>query len=102
MVIFFFASAAASSAYLTASEIFPLEMRAMAIAVFYAAGTAVGGVMAPSFYGVLIQTGSRWMLSGGYLVAAVLMLAAALAELRLGVDAEGQPLESIAKPLSGT
>ena len=102
MVIFFFASAAASSAYLTASEIFPLEMRAMAIAVFYAVGTAVGGVMAPSFYGVLIQTGSRWMLSGGYLVAAVLMLVAALAELRLGVDAEGQPLESIAKPLSGT
>jgi len=101
MAIFFFASAAASSAYLTASEIFPLEMRAMAIAVFYAAGTAVGGVMAPSFYGVLIQTGSRWMLSGGYLVAAVLMLVAALAELRLGVDAEGQPLESIAKPLSG-
>ena len=101
MVIFFFASAAASSAYLTASEIFPFEMRAMAIAVFYAAGTAVGGVMAPSFYGALIQTGSRWMLSGGYLVAAVLMLVAALVELRLGVDAEGQPLESIARPLSG-
>ena len=101
MVIFFFASAAASSAYLTASEIFPLEMRAMAIAVFYAAGTAVGGVMAPSFYGVLIESGSRWMLSGGYLAAAVLMLVAALAELRLGVDAEGRSLESIAKPLSG-
>jgi len=100
MVIFFFASAAASSAYLTASEIFPLEMRAMAIAVFYAAGTAVGGVMAPSFYGALIQTDSRWMLSGGYLVAAALMLVAALTEWKLGVDAEGQPLESIAKPLS--
>jgi MFS family permease len=100
MVIFFFASAAASSAYLTASEVFPLEMRGMAIAVFYAAGTAVGGVMAPSLYGALIETGSRWMLTGGYLLAAVLMLVAALTELRLGVDAEGRPLESIARPLS--
>jgi len=102
MVIFFFASAAASSAYLTASEVFPLEMRGMAIAVFYAAGTAVGGVMAPSLYGALIETGSRWMLTGGYLLAAALMLVAALTELRLGVDAEGRPLESIARPLSET
>ena len=100
MVIFFFASTAASSAYLTASEVFPLEMRAMAIAVFYAAGTAVGGVMAPALYGALIETGSRWMLTGGYLLAAALMLVAALTELRLGVDAEGQPLETIARPLS--
>jgi len=101
MVIFFFASAAASSAYLTASEIFPLEMRAMAIAVFYAAGTAVGGVMAPALYGALIETGSRWMLTEGYLLAAALMLVAALTELKLGVSAEGQPLEAIARPLSG-
>ena len=100
MVIFFFASAAASSAYLTASEIFPLEMRAMAIAVLYAAGTVVGGAAAPALYGVLIESGSRWKLGGGYLIAAVLMLVAAAAELRLGVAAERQPLESIAKPLS--
>jgi MFS family permease len=100
MLVFFFASAAASSAYLTASEIFPLETRALAIAIFYALGTAIGGSSAPALFGYLIGTGSVWALSAGYLVAAVLMAGAAVAEALLGVDAEGRSLESIAGPLS--
>lgn len=99
-VIFFFASAASSSAYLTASEIFPLETRALAIAVFYAAGTAIGGIAAPWLFGTLIGTGSRWDVFFGYCGAALLMLAAAVMELRFGVDAEGRALEEIAEPLS--
>jgi MFS family permease len=102
MVIFFFASAAASSAYLTASEIFPLETRALAIAVFYAMGTAIGGTAAPSLFGYLIGTGSHWAVAGGYVLAAVLMLVAALAEASLGIDAERRSLESIAGPLSAS
>jgi MFS family permease len=101
MVIFFFASAAASSAYLTASEIFPLETRALAIAMFYAIGTAGGGVLAPLAFGWLIGTGSPWAVAGGYLASAVLMLLAAVTEARFGIDAEGKSLESVAKPLSG-
>jgi MFS family permease len=100
MLIFFFASAAASSAYLTASEIFPLETRALAIAIFYALGTLIGGSTAPMLFGYLVGTGSAWALSAGYLVAAVLMAAAAVAEAFFGVDAEGRSLESIAGPLS--
>jgi MFS family permease len=100
-LIFFFASAASSSAYLTASEIFPLETRALAIAVFYAAGTTIGGIVAPWLFGALIGTGSRWNVFFGYFGAAVLMLAAAVMELRFGVDAEGRSLEEIAEPLSG-
>jgi MFS family permease len=100
MLVFFFASAAASSAYLTASEIFPLETRALAIAIFYALGTAIGGSAAPTLFGWLIGTGSAWALSGGYGVAGVLMAAAAVAEVLFGVDAEGRSLESIAGPLS--
>ena len=99
-VIFFFASAAASAAYLTASEIFPLEMRALAIACFYAIGTAVGGIAAPLVFGALIGTGSRWSIFGGYLVAALLMLAAAGVAARFGVDAEGRSLEDVSAPLS--
>jgi len=99
-VMFFFASPAASSAYLTVSEIFPLEMRALAIAVFYSAGTAAGGVVAPWFFGRLIDSQSRTALSWGYLVAAVLMLAAAVAEATLGIAAERTSLEKIAAPLS--
>lgn len=102
MAIFFFASAAASSAYLTASEIFPLETRALAIAVFYAVGTAIGGTAAPSLFGYLIGTGSHWAVAGGYMLAAALMLVAALAEASLGVDAEGRSLENIAGPLSAS
>jgi MFS family permease len=100
MLIFFFASAAASSAYLTASEIFPLETRALAIAIFYALGTAIGGSTAPLLFGYLVGTGSAWALAAGYLAAAVLMAAAAVAEAKFGVDAEGRSLESIAGPLS--
>jgi MFS family permease len=98
--IFFVASAAASSAYLTASEVFPLEMRALAIAVFYALGTAAGGIAAPWFFGHLIGTGSRPYISYGYLAAAALMLIAAAMAAAFGIDAEQKSLESIAAPLS--
>ena len=98
--MFFFASPAASSAYLTVSEIFPLEMRALAIAVFYAAGTAVGGIGAPWLFGRLIDMGSRAALFEGYLLAAGLMTIAAIVEIILGVDAERVSLEEIARPLS--
>jgi MFS family permease len=99
-IIFFFASAAASSAYLTVSETFPLEVRALAIAFFYAAGTAVGGIGAPWLFGVLIDTGSRMSLFGGYLLAASLMAGAALIAFRFAIDAERRPLEAVAMPLS--
>lgn len=98
--VFFFASAAASSAYLTASEIFPLETRALAIAVFYALGTLIGGAAAPALFGVLIAADTPWALSAGYAAASVLMLVGAGLELWLGVDAEGKSLEDIAEPLS--
>jgi MFS family permease len=100
MLIFFFASAAASSAYLTASEVFPLETRALAIAVFYAVGTAIGGTVAPALFGHLIETGSPWSLAAGYAFAALLMLAAGVAEAAFGIDAEMRSLERIAGPLS--
>jgi MFS family permease len=100
MAIFFFASAGASSAYLTASEIFPLETRALAIATFYALGTAVGGIAAPTLFGYLIAKHTPWPLAGGYLVAAALLLGAALTEVFFGIDAEGRSLEQIADPLS--
>src|SRR3984885_9862825 len=100
LVIFFFASAAASSAYLTASEIFPLETRALAIACFYALGTAIGGSTSPLLFGWLIESGSAWRVSAGYALAAALLLIAAGTELVLGIDAEGKSLESIADPLS--
>jgi MFS family permease len=98
--IFFIASCAASSAYLTVSEIFPLEIRGMAIAVFYAAGTFAGGVGAPLLFGLLIQTESRTNLFYGYLIGAALMLAAAAVEAVLGVNAERTALETITSPLS--
>ncbi|HET8552947.1 MAG TPA: MFS transporter [Gammaproteobacteria bacterium] len=99
-VIFFFASAAASAAYLTVSEVFPLEIRALSIAMFYALGTAAGGLLAPWLFGALIGTGSRIAVFGGYLFAAVLMIAAAGFELWLGVPAERRSLEAVAAPLS--
>jgi MFS family permease len=98
--IFFVASAAASSAYLTVSEIFPLELRALAIALFYALGTAAGGMLAPWLFGELIGSGSRISVFGGYAFGATLMLAAAAIEAWLGVDAERTSLERIAPPLS--
>ena len=98
--IFFFASAAASAAYLTASEIFPLETRGLAIACFYALGTAAGGIVAPWLFGRFIGIGSRWYIFEGYLVAALLMAVAALVEWWIGIDAERRPLEAIAPPLA--
>src|SRR6266487_1681789 len=99
-VIFFVASAAASSAYLTVSEIFPLEIRALAIAIFYAIGTLVGGVGAPVLFGWIIGTGSSTALFTGYLLAAVLMILGALVEAWIGVPAERRSLEHVAAPLS--
>jgi MFS family permease len=99
-VTFFFASAAASAAYLTVGESFPLEMRALAIALFYAAGTAIGGIAAPALLGALIETGSRSEVLLGYLLGGALMLVAAATEVALGIAAERRPLEEVAAPLS--
>ena len=99
-IIFFIASAAASSAYLTVSEIFPLEIRALAIAIFYAIGTLAGGVGAPLLFGWIIGTGSITALFIGYLVAAALMVFGAIIEAWIGVAAERRSLEHIAAPLS--
>jgi len=99
-VIFFFASAAASSAYLTVSETFPLEIRALAIAFFYAIGTGIGGVIGPWLMGMLIETGSRQRVFAGYLVGAGLMVAAAAVMARWGVAAERKSLEAVARPLA--
>jgi len=99
-VIFFIASAAASSAYLTVSEIFPLEIRAVAIAIFYAIGTLAGGVGAPVLFGWIIGTGSITALFMGYLLAAALMIFGALVEAWIGVPAERRSLEHVAAPLS--
>jgi MFS family permease len=99
-VIFFFASAAASSAYLTVSETFPLEIRALAIAIFFAIGTGVGGALSPWLFGILIDTHSRVSLFMGYLLGAVLMLSAAIIQWFFGVDAEGKSLEEVARPLT--
>ncbi|PYI97368.1 MAG: MFS transporter [Verrucomicrobia bacterium] len=99
-IIFFIASAAASSAYLTVSEIFPLEIRAVAIAIFYAIGTLAGGVGAPILFGWIIGTGSVTTLFVGYLVAAALMIFGAAIEAWIGVPAERRSLEHVAAPLS--
>jgi len=96
----FFASAAASAGYLTVSEVFPLEMRALAIALFYVIGTAVGGLLAPTFFGTLLETNRRGALAVGYLIGAGLMLVAAATEWFLGVDSERKALEEVASPLS--
>jgi MFS family permease len=98
-VIFFFASAAASSAYLTVSEIFPLEMRAVSISLFYAAGTALGGFAGPPLYGAMIESGSRAAMLGAYAFASLLMFAAVIVVWRLGVNAERRPLEEVCPPL---
>ena len=99
-IVFFFASCGASAAYLTVSEVFPLEMRSLAIAFFYSIGTAAGGISGPIVFGALIQTHSRHNVFIGYLIGAVLMAAAGLVEVFLGVSAERKSLESIARPLS--
>ena len=103
-VIFFFASAGASAAYLTASEIFPMETRALCIAFFYAIGTAAGGITGPLLFGWLIDnataSGDITKIAIGYFIGAALMIAGGVVEAFLGVKAEGQSLESIAKPLT--
>jgi MFS family permease len=99
-VIFFVASSAASSAYLTVSEIFPLEIRAFAIALFYTCGTFAGGVGGPALFGYLVGTGSRELLFRGYLAGACAMILGGIAEAFLGVKAEGLSLEAITKPLA--
>ena len=96
-LVFFVASAAASSAYLTVSELFPVELRGMAIAIFYAIGTGAGGVAAPALFGALVGTGSRMGVLWGYLVAAALMIAAGLVAAALALPAEGRSLEEIAE-----
>jgi MFS family permease len=100
MVIFFVASPAASAAYLTVSETFPLEVRALAIALFYAVGTGIGGVAGPALFGALVDTGSRNSVFAGYLLGSGLMIAAAVIAWRYCVAAERQPLESVAPPLA--
>ncbi len=100
MIIFFFASAAASSAYLTVSETFPLEIRALAIAFFYAVGTGIGGIAGPWLFGVLIDTGSRVSVFGGYLLGSLLMILGGLVAWRWAVPAERKSLEMVARPLT--
>jgi MFS family permease len=100
MVVFFFASPAASAAYLTVSESFPLEVRALAIALFYAIGTGIGGVLGPALFGVLIESGSRVSVFVGYLFGSVLMIGAAMLAWKLGVACERRPLEHVARPLA--
>jgi MFS family permease len=100
MVIFFFASAAASAAYLTVSETFPLEIRGLAIAFFYAVGTGIGGIAGPWLFGVLIETGSRTSVFFGYLFGASLMIAAGVIAGVWSVAAERKPLETVSRPLA--
>src|ERR1700733_7283072 len=100
MLIFFCASPAASAAYLTVSETFPLEVRALAIAFFYAVGTGIGGVAGPALFGALIDTGSRDSVFLGYLLGAGLMIAAAAVAWRYAIAAERRTLESVAPPLA--
>jgi MFS family permease len=94
---FFVASAAASSAYLTVSELFPVELRGMAIALFYSVGTAAGGLAAPALFGVLVATGDRHKVFEAYLVGAVLMGLGGMAAAILGVPAERRSLEQLAE-----
>ena len=100
MIIFFFASSAASAAYLTVSETFPLEIRALAIAFFYAVGTGIGGVAGPLLFGALIETGSRTSVFLGYLLGAALMIGAAVVAAFWSVAAERRPLEEVSRPLA--
>ncbi len=102
LAIFFLASAGASSAYLTVSEIFPMETRALSIAFFYAVGTGAGGIVGPLLFGNLIDTGSQSKVAIGFFVGAVVMAIGGIAELLFGVKAEGRPLEDVAEPLTAT
>lgn len=99
-VVFFFATAASSAAYLTVSEIFPMEVRAQAIAVFFAIGQAAGGVVGPALFGILIGSGARVNVFYGYIFAAALMVVAGIVEWYWGVEAAKQSLEEVSTPLS--
>jgi len=99
-VIFFFASAGASGAYLTVSEAFPLEIRANAIAFFYAIGSALGGIIGPALFGKLVETGDQSNMFIGYAIGGGLMIAGGLMEIFLGIDAEQKSLEEVANPIS--
>ncbi len=99
-VTFFLASAGASAAYLTVSEIFPMETRALAIAFFYAVGTAIGGITGPLLFGQLINSGERGLVVWSFLIGAGVMAISGLVELWLGVAAEQRPLEELALPLT--
>ncbi|WP_006243552.1 MFS transporter [Mycolicibacterium tusciae] len=101
-VCFFLASSGASAAYLTVSEIFPMETRAMAIAFFYAIGTAIGGITGPLLFGQLIGTGDRGLVAIAFLIGAAAMAIGGVVEILFGVKAEGANLEDIAPPLSTT
>jgi MFS family permease len=101
-VVLFFASAGASSAYLTVSEIFPMETRALAIAFFYAVGTAAGGITGPLLFAELVGTGEVGDTVLAFVIGAVLMIAAGLVEAALGVRAEQKSLEDLATPLTAT
>jgi MFS family permease len=101
-VVFFFASAAASAAYLTVSEVFPLEIRAMAIAFFYAVGTGLGGILGPALFGKLIASKSYTQMMIGFLIGAAWLFVAAVVAWLLAVDAEQKSLEEVAEPLSAT
>jgi MFS family permease len=99
-VIFFFASAGASAAYLTVSEIFPMETRALAIAFFYAVGTAIGGITGPLLFGKLVATGKESNVFWGYILGAALMIIAGIVQALLGIEAARKNLEDVATPLS--
>src|ERR1700743_722271 len=100
MAVFFFAASGASAAYLTVSEIFPMESRALSIAFFYAVGTGLGGIVGPLLFGELINTGDLTKVALGFLIGAVVMAIGGIAEIFFGVNAEGKTLESIAQPLT--
>ena len=99
-VCFFLASSGASAAYLTVSEIFPMETRALAIAFFYAVGTAIGGITGPLLFGTLIETGDRGLVAMSFLIGAAVMAVGGVVELIFGVKAEGKNLEELAAPLT--
>jgi MFS family permease len=101
-IVFFFASAGASAGYLTVSEIFPLEIRANAIAFFYAIGSAIGGIVGPLLFGALVGTGDKGKVLIGYAIGGLLMLVGGVMEIFFGIDAEQSSLEDVATPLSET
>src|SRR5206468_7404361 len=99
-VVFFFASAGVSAAYLTVSEIFPMETRALAIALFYAVGTGIGGIIGPQLFGRLIPTGKTSDVFVALAIGSILMIVGGITEIVFGIKAERRGLEGIAPPLT--